>query len=222
MIPLRDNVPRVRLPALTYLLLASNVAVFLWQLQSGLERSIFLYGLVPSELLRAEGPAGLRPVLTSMFLHGGPGHLLFNLLFLWVFSPAIEGRLRTLAFGLLYLSAGVVAAGVQVLLSPASAVPMVGASGAIAGVLGAYLVLFPGARVLALVPVFFFLRLVYVPAWIFLGLWFLLQVLGAPSGGAIAWGAHIGGFLGGMAFAQLWRARRRSLPPPGIFRREFR
>lgn len=210
MLPLRDNVPRVSPPTATWLLLAANAAAFVWQLTFGLERSVFLYGLVPAELTsRATFPEASLHVFTSMFLHGGFAHVLFNLLFLRVFGPALENRVGKVAFLALYVGTGVAAALTQVALAPSTDIPMVGASGAIAGALGAYFVLFPAARILALVPIFIFIRLAWLPAWLFLGLWFLLQVLSAPTGGAIAWGAHIGGFLAGAGVAWLWKRRRR-------------
>lgn len=212
MIPLRDNVSRRQKPTINRVLLGANAAAFLWQLSFGLERSIFLYGLVPAELSSGKDtPLAISHVFSSMFLHGGLGHLLFNLLFLWVFGPTLEAFLGKGRYLALYLGTGVAAALAQVALAPGSPIPMVGASGAIAGTLGAYWVLFPRAQVLTLVPIFIFVRLIWLPAWFFLGLWLLFQVLSAPKGGGIAFGAHIGGFLMGalVAWIGLWRKRRR-------------
>lgn len=210
MLPLRDNVPRKRSPTATWALIAANVAAFVWQLTFGLERSVFLYGLVPAELTASDTfPEASLHVFTSMFLHGGFAHVIFNLLFLRVFGPALENRVGTAMFLVLYIGTGVVAALTQVAMGPGTEIPMVGASGAIAGALGAYFVLFPAAQVLALIPIFIFIRLVWVPAWLFLGLWFLIQVLSAPSGGGVAWGAHIGGFIAGAGIGWLWKRRQR-------------
>ena len=214
MFPLRDDTPCERAPIITWVILLGNVAAFAWQLGAG-ERSVLVGGAIPYELLTLQDvwPRDLVPppltVLTSMFLHGGLVHLVGNMLFLWIFGNNVEdalGRLRFLGF---YLGAGVVAAAVQTLATAVQAaplpagdatallsVPMVGASGAIAGVLGAYLVIFPRARVQTLV-VFFIL---YLPAWLFIGLWFLYQVGAVVYGGApgVAVFAHVGGFLAGL------------------------
>lgn len=227
MIPLKDDLPTERAPIVTYALVAVNVAAFLWQLQVGLELSVQRGGLIPYELLtfrdvewRALAPPPLT-VVTSMFLHGGWLHLGFNLLTLWIFGNNVEdalGRTRYLAF---YVAAGIVAALAQTLASAAGGdvlVPMVGASGAIAGVLAGYLVLFPHARVLTAVVIIFFVRLMYLPARFFILAWFALQILsvllGGTPGGGIAFFAHIGGFVAGWLLVRIvgrrptWRARR--------------
>jgi membrane associated rhomboid family serine protease len=214
-LPLHDDLPTRRTPVVTLLLVALNLAGFAWQLTGpGLERSVLQGGVIPYEILTFEDvwPRDLVPppltVLTSMFLHGGFGHLAGNLLFLWIFGNNVEdamGRARFLAF---YLASGVAAAIAQVLASAASGsvdLPMVGASGAIAGVLAAYLRLFPGARILTLAFVF----LVWLPAWVVLGLWIATQVLAVVAGGApgVALLAHIGGFGAG------WLMLDSFLPP---------
>ena len=171
------------------------------------------YGLVPAEVIAAPGPSELVTFLTSMFLHANWLHLAGNLLFLFIFGDNVEGRLghgRYLAF---YLACGIVAGASQLALSPGSDIPMVGASGAIAGVLGGYLVLFPRARVVLLVPIVFLFYFVEVPAVLFLLFWFVFQNLapaalsGAAEGGVAYW-AHIGGFLAGAAYCAI---RRRAL-----------
>lgn len=224
-IPLRDDLPTSRAPVLTVALIAGNVAAFLWQvLGVGMEASVAWGGLVPGRLLglvpAVEGPGLLPPaatVLSSMFLHGSFLHIAGNMLFLWVFGNNVEealGRPRFLAFYLLtgagaaaaQTGAALVSGGREVLL------PMVGASGAISGVLAAYLVMFPRARVLTLVPIFVFIRFVQLPAALFLGLWFVLQLLGAflgDGGGGVAFMAHVGGFVAGLLLVQVWRPRRR-------------
>jgi membrane associated rhomboid family serine protease len=222
--PLRDDTPCQRLPLATWLLLAANLAAFAWQLSVG-PRSVQIGGAIPFELLTfqdvAERDLVAPPltILTSMFLHGGLWHLLGNMLFLWIFGNNVEdalGRLRFLGF---YLAAGVAAALVQAIAMAVEAaalpradaaalllVPMVGASGAIAGVLAAYLVLFPRARVQTLVLVFF----VHLPAWLFIGLWFLGQVAAVLAGDqpGVAVFAHLGGFAAGLVL--VWKLGRRA------------
>lgn len=227
MIPLKDDLPTDRTPIVTIALVATNVVVFLWQLQVGLDLSVQRGGAIPYEILtfRDVEWRDLVPppftVLTSMFMHGGWLHLGFNMLTLWIFGCNVEdalGRVRYLAF---YLVTGIAAAVAQTLASAVSGdvlVPMVGASGAIAGVLAAYLVLYPYARVLTAVVIVIFVRLVYLPARFFILGWFGLQVLsvlfGASPGGGVAFFAHIGGFLAGLALVRVigrrppWRARR--------------
>ncbi len=198
---------------MTVALIAANVAVFLYQLSLGLGRGrafLFAFGAVPALITgAAEARVAVPPpltVLTSMFLHGGFLHLGGNMLFLWIFGDNVEdvmGRPRFLAF---YLICGLAAALAQVMLNPASTVPMVGASGAISGVLGAYLALFPRARIVTLVFFGFIVDTVRIPAVFFLGIWFLMQFLYAGgAGGGVAWMAHVGGFLSGLALVFLFR-----------------
>jgi membrane associated rhomboid family serine protease len=225
-IPLKDDLPTERTPIVTYAIVAANVAAFLWQLQVGLDLSAQRGGAIPYEILTfrdVEWRALVPPpftILTSMFLHGGWLHLGFNLLTLWIFGNNVEdalGRLRYLVF---YVLSGVAAALAQSLASAATGdvlVPMVGASGSIAGVLAAYLVLFPRSRVLTAVIVIVFVRLLYLPARFFILGWFALQVLsvvlGGTPGGGIAFFAHIGGFVAGWLLVRVvgrrptWRAR---------------
>jgi membrane associated rhomboid family serine protease len=179
---------------------------------------VVAWGLVPVRLVQgfAAGPdaalASLPPLLTSMFLHGGWLHLVGNLWYLWIFGDNVEDRLGHLRFLLFYLAAGLAAAAVHVLSGPAAHVPTIGASGAVAGVLGAYLVLYPRARVLTLLPLFPFFQVVALPAVLLLGLWLLFQFVSGTlslgsTGGGVAWWAHVGGFVFGMAVARLGRAR---------------
>jgi membrane associated rhomboid family serine protease len=224
-IPLKDDNPTERTPVATYALVAANVVVFLWQLRTGLELSAYRGGAIPYEILTFQDvyPRDVVPppftVLTSMFLHGSWLHLGFNMLSLWIFGNNVEdalGRGRYVAF---YVLAGIGAALAQTVASAASGdveVPMVGASGAIAGVLAAYLVLFPHTRVLTAVIVVFFIRLVYLPARLFIVGWFLLQLFSVFLGGApgVAVFAHVGGFVAGFVLVKLlgrrptWRSRR--------------
>jgi membrane associated rhomboid family serine protease len=224
MIPLRDDNPAERPPVVTVAIIILCVAAFLWQLSlgdAGMGAVVFAFGLIPGVLT---GHARLAPALqllpppatlvTSMFLHGSWMHLAGNMLYLWIFGNNIEDRLGHGRFILFYLLSGLAAAALQILPDPASTVPMIGASGAISGVLGAYLVLFPHARVLVFIP-FSFFPFLYISALWLLGFWLLMQVLSAllASGaeGGVAWWAHIGGFLAGMLFA--WPLRRRPVPP---------
>ncbi len=171
--------------------------------------AVLRFGAVPFDIVhfRAVGgtdafPAALT-LLTSMFLHGGLFHLLGNMLYLWIFGNNIEDRLGPFRFTLFYLASGVAAALTHILAQPGSRVPMIGASGAIAGVLGAYAVLFPHARVRTFVFLVFYIDVVSVPAGLVLGIWFLAQVLNVGMGGGVAWFAHIGGFLAGIALLRL-------------------
>jgi membrane associated rhomboid family serine protease len=222
MIPLKDDVPVERTPILTVALIAVNVAAFVWQLQVGMQWSVLRGGAIPAEILTFTdiGPPDLVPppftILTSMFLHGGLAHIAGNMLFLWIFGNNVEDALGRARFLFFFLACGIAAALAQTALSTQSGdglIPMVGASGAIAGVLGAYLTLFPRARVLTLIPIFFIIRLVYVPAYVFIGLWFAIQLFSAfagPSGGGVAFVAHVGGFLAGLLLVRILGRRRRS------------
>lgn len=209
MIPLRDSTRSRTTPWVTWLLIAVNVLVFLYEL--GLrpkEQAVLsaIYGVVPARYSLPGFPAGqaglFLPLVTAMFLHGGWLHVLSNMLFLWVFGDNVEDRLGHMRYLLFYLGVGIIGSISHVLANPTSEVPIIGASGAIAGILGAYIVTFPKARVLALVPIIFFFTLVEIPAVIFLALWFVLQIFNgtASLGGAanpVAWWAHIGGFVAG-------------------------
>ena len=241
MIPLRDANPTRRRPVVTIGLIAVCIAVFAYELalqssggERALDRFFREYGLVPATLsagLAGRGgslPAALFPVLSSMFLHADPLHIGFNMLFLWIFGNNIEDRLGRPAFLAFYLAGGVVAAAAQVVVAPDSPVPLIGASGAIAAVLGAYLVLYPRARVLSLVYFGLFFQLLQVPAVALLGLWFLIQIVGAlqSSGstgdGGVALFAHIGGFVLGLAVGLVLRGAgsgdgTRSLRPSDRF-----
>jgi membrane associated rhomboid family serine protease len=214
MIPLRDTIPSATYPIVTHLLIALNVAVFLYEqsLGSAAERLIYTYGLVPRRF-GGDVVAGVTPLVTSMFLHGGWMHLIGNMLYLHIFGDNVEDRVGHLRFLLLYFVCGAIAGIAQVTTNPGSAMPMVGASGAIAGVTGAYFVFFPRARIVTLVPVFVFLQLIEIPAVFFLLFWFAYQLMlgigsyGRDVGGVAFW-AHIGGFLAGMVLAPILAALR--------------
>lgn len=225
MIPIRDDIPNRRFPPVTTALIALNLVAFLVSLSApaGFEAMLWAYGAVPYEFWtgREVGPQGLVgppwTVLTSMFLHGGVLHLAFNLLFLGIFGNDVEEALGPARYLASYLLAGAAAAALQILVAGAEPVPMVGASGAIAGVLGAFLVLHPRAQVLALVPIFIFLQFLWLPAWVFLALWFVVQVVSSAGEGAgVAWHAHIGGFLAGILLAWLLTPSRRR--PRAVYR----
>ncbi|MHB8418987.1 MAG: rhomboid family intramembrane serine protease [Myxococcales bacterium] len=213
MIPLKNDVPREHFPTVTLAIVVANVTVFLWQLAVG-PASIQVFGAVPRLILRGEYlPGAIPPALTlftSMFLHAGFLHLGGNMLFLWIFGANVEDRLGHLGYLVFYILCGLLAGTAQVLAAPASTLPMVGASGAIAAVLGAYFLLFPTSRVLTLVFLIFFVRLIYLPAVLFLGLWFLLQLLSLPEGasGGVAFAAHVGGFLAGLLLVWIFAGRR--------------
>ena len=226
MIPLRDDNPTRTTPFLNYGLILACVLAFLWQMSLGrnAQASIFALGLIPDVLL---GGAHLPPhlaivpawatVFTSMFLHGGLLHLAGNMLYLWIFGDNIEDRLGHSRYVVFYLLCGAVAACAQTLINGDSTVPMVGASGAISGVLGAYLLLFPRAHVLVLVPLGIFSQLVRLPAMLVLGLWFAMQLLSewlsgaGASGAGVAFRAHIGGFVAGMVLLPLFLLHKRLL-----------
>jgi membrane associated rhomboid family serine protease len=223
MIPLRDNVPSRTFPVVNIALIGLNVLAFIYELAlgQGLERFMYAFGVVPQQMLehlqaQPLNPATWIPFLSSMFLHGGFLHLGGNMLSLWIFGDNVEDRMGHFRYLLFYLAAGLAGGLAHVLTNAPSVLPSIGASGAIAGVMGAYVILYPNARVLTLIPIFIFIQIVEIPAVIFLGFWFLLQFfsgtlsLGAATyqQGGVAWWAHIGGFLVGAATVLLFYRRR--------------
>ena len=225
-IPLTDHIRRRNFWAMTLLLIVLNVCAFLLELSMGrqLNRFVFYYGVVPVRytrphaLLQLSPQLTLAPIFISMFLHGGWLHLLGNMLFLFVFGRSIEDRFGHLKFLVIYFLSGLGAAAAQITLNPGSHAPTIGASGAIAGVLGAYFICYPGARITTLIPLFFFFWTIEVPAILLLGYWFLIQFLTGfqrlaiqtATGGGVAWWAHVGGFLVGVLLALTLRPRRRA------------
>lgn len=212
MIPLKDENSTLSTPILCYVIIGICVLVFLIQISSpdfDNGNLFFSYGVVPTSLLGTEPlPNNLDKIdpyltlITSMFMHGGFMHLLGNMLYMWIFADNIEDDLGKVKFVLFYLASGVAAAMTQVYLNVNSTVPMVGASGAISGVLGAYLVRYPRNKVLVLIPLGFFSQMVRIPAMFVLGFWFILQFIsssGSSGQGGVAYGAHIGGFVFGAA-----------------------
>ncbi len=222
MIPLRDDAPRLTVPVVTGLLIAANVVVYIYQFALWFESPptemafVGAYALIPERVsgaLTLTGPVvgGLLPFLTSMFLHGGWLHLLGNVWFLWIFGDNVEDELGHLTFLLFYIACGFAAALAQYAADFGSNIPMVGASGAIAGVMGAYLIRFPRARVSVLLPIVIIWTTVELPAFLMLTYWFAIQVYsgtGGGAGGGVAWWAHIGGFVAGVLIV-LTRPRRR-------------
>lgn len=237
LLPLSDINPTRRTPWVTYTLVAANVAVYLWQWSSGLQQSVYAWGLIPARLLHGAATPVLVPgvghvllhsdplttLFSAMFMHGGLLHLGGNMLYLWIFGNNVEDRLGHLDFLAFYLVGGLLAALSHVAVSGGAMTPMVGASGAVAAVLGAYWRLYPYARVRCLLFLFIFVTFVELPAALVLGLWILLQVLngllglglGAGAGG-VAWFAHIGGFAAGIALLMLMGVRARPRPRPRV------
>jgi membrane associated rhomboid family serine protease len=221
MIPLRDDNPASSSPVVTRALIGLNVLAFVVELMQGEALNEFLrdWGVVPGRLFASlsditSAPFELLTVFTSLFLHGGWLHLLGNMWYLWIFGDNVEDRLGHARFLAFYLASGFVAALVHCAFMSGSAVPTVGASGAIAGVLGAYALAFPRARVLTLIPIIFFFQIVAIPALVLLGIWFLFQFIsgtlsfGSGSGG-VAWWAHIAGFVFGFVAMGLFARKQR-------------
>jgi membrane associated rhomboid family serine protease len=232
-LPLKDKNPTLHFPFVTIALIAVNIAVFIYELSLGPGVNAFIasYGAIPYEITQntdltgwyrglpfahEQGPPVLQlTLLSSMFMHGSFFHIVGNMLFLWIFGNNIEDILGSARFLLFYLACGLIAALTHIATDPSSPIPMVGASGAVAGVLGAYLISFPRARVLTLVFFFIFIRIIELPAALILFFWFVIQAFsgaaeltsGSASGG-VAWFAHIGGFLAGAIFMVLLFRRR--------------
>jgi membrane associated rhomboid family serine protease len=232
MFPLKDDLPSRAAPIVTVSIITLNVLIFLYQLSLQLGISlevdnpphaaetaqafILEFGLIPCRIMElCPYPDDVAPpwvtVLSSMFLHGGIFHMAGNMLYLWIFGNNVEDTVGHTRFAIFYLLSGVAAAATQVFMNPASEVPMIGASGAVSGVLGAYLLLFPHANVLTLVIFGFFWRLVSIPAVVVLGFWIVVQILNGlgsfGTAGGVAWFAHIGGFFAGMLLLMLLRPR---------------
>ena len=219
MLPIRDANPASRFPIVTVLLIVVNVLFFLYELlligAGVFDQAIYQMALVPYEFTHTLGPAVIVDMFRAMFLHGGWTHLLGNMLYLWLFGDNVEDLMGPVRFTIFYLTVGVAASLAQVAISPNSDIPLIGASGAIAGVLGAYLVRFPNARVTTVLFLGYFIRLVEIRAIWVLGFWFILQLFsgflsfGVQTGGGVAYFAHIGGFVAGMVLVWIFAPRRR-------------
>ena len=219
MLPLKDDNPTRTIPFVTWALLATNIALFVREIllpRAVRERFILDYAVIPSEFTHLGAAIADQTLyngmtlFTAMFLHGSVSHLAGNMLYLWIFGNNVEELMGHGRFLIFYLLCGVIGSFTQIAAAPRSQVPMIGASGAIAGILGAYMVLFPAARVLTLIFVFFFARVVAVPAIIIVGFWFLLQLVqvGPIGPGGVAVMAHIGGFVAGLLFLVPFRRKR--------------
>ncbi|MBZ0300811.1 MAG: rhomboid family intramembrane serine protease [Anaerolineae bacterium] len=231
MFPIQDLNPTRRFPIVTYALIALNVIVFFWEMslsEGQLQRAFLDLAAVPAHI--SASPFSVETfldILRSMFLHGGYEHIIGNMLYLWLFGDNLEDRLGKLLYIVLYLVSGFAAAFAQVLIDPASTIPLVGASGAIAGVLGGYLVMFPGVRVRGIVPLGRISQMAEWPAYLVLGLWFVLQLfngvtslgVATASGGGVAFFAHIGGFVVGLVLTLLFM--QIAPQPPAAARKEL-
>lgn len=207
MIPLKNSIPSRTFPVVNLLIIAANIALFVYQLSLPREQLLAIintYGVVPASLLTAPTAGDLFSLGAAAFLHGSWMHLIGNMLYLWVFGDNVEDAMGHIPYLFYYLFAGGLASLSHAMVNPGSTSPLIGASGAIAGVLGSYFVLYPRSKVLAFVPLFFFLTLARVPAVLFLVLWFVLQLFNAlvptaePGVNMVAWWAHIGGFVFGI------------------------
>lgn len=217
MIPLRDSIRSGTFPYVTLAIIIANFLAFFLELsleQYQLNQFLYVFGVVPAEILNtiftgAPMETALLSFFTAMFLHGSWVHILGNMWYLWVFGDNIEDRLGHFRYLLFYLGMGIVAGVVHIMANPASNVPVVGASGAVAGILGGYFILFPRSRILSLIPIFVFLTVLEVPALIFIGIWFLIQLfntIGSLGGTAntVAWWAHVGGFIAGAVMVKMF------------------
>jgi membrane associated rhomboid family serine protease len=217
MIPFRDDVIARRYPLTTVLIILVNVLVFLYELSlppQALMQFVSSYGLVPEGFLELDSDtrsSSGTSILTSMFLHGGWFHLIGNMWYLWIFGDNVEDRMGHIRFLVFYLVCGFAGSVAHILSNPSSSVPSIGASGAVAGVLGAYLISYPFARILTLIPLFLLWPIIELPAVLVLGSWFLIQLLSGASTlsatSGVAWWAHIGGFLTGMILIGLFARR---------------
>ena len=216
MIPIRDQIPTRRVPIVNYLLIAANIGVFILQYLSGpyQDSLVYEFALIPYSFVSSLSVGDITDIFTSMFMHAGLAHIGGNMLYLWIFGDNIEDSMGHGKYILFYLTGGIVASLTHIITNPGSQIPTVGASGAIAAVLGAYLVLYPQSRVLTIIPLGFFIRMTMVPASIVLGLWFILQLFsgvlsfGGPDVGGVAFWAHIGGFVAGVVMAKIMGKQR--------------
>jgi membrane associated rhomboid family serine protease len=219
MIPLRDTTKSSTFPFVNLTLITLNILVFIYEVSLGqsLSSFIFEYGLIPARVFSFSGTGvydKLFPFLSSMFIHGGWLHIAGNVLFLYIFGDNVEARMGHIKYLIFYLVCGLAAALFQIITNIHSEIPMIGASGAISGVLGAYITFYPKSKILTLVPIFFFIQLIHIPAAIFIFIWFIIQFLsgigslGLPEGtGGVAFWAHVGGFVAGLILARHFQKR---------------
>lgn len=219
MIPIRDEIPTRRIPVVNYLLIAANILVFIqvWLLDPNQGALVDRYAMIPAHFTSGLDLGDIVSIFTSMFMHAGFAHIAGNMLYLWIFGDNIEDRLGHIGYLIFYLVGGVAASLAHIFTNPGSQIPTVGASGAIAAVLGAYLVMYPQSRIATFIPIGFFMRLTMMPAVVVLGLWFVLQLFsgamtygGADVGGVAFW-AHVGGFVAGVVMALLVPKERRPI-----------
>lgn len=216
MIPIRDEIPTRETPVVNYLLIAANILVFLlmWLVGPEVETIFVQYAMIPAHFADGITLADIQTIFTSMFMHAGLAHIAGNMVYLWIFGDNVEDRLGHFGYLIFYLVGGVVAALTHLITNWGSDIPTVGASGAIAAVLGAYFVLFPASRIATFIPMGFFSRLTVVPAAVVLGLWFVFQLfdgvlsLSSQDVGGVAFWAHIGGFVAGMVMATFFATKR--------------
>lgn len=217
MIPIKDDNPRTSIPFITISLIVVNLIVFIYEINLGPQFGVFIreYGAIPTYIVQGQK---LGTLFTSMFLHAGFFHLGGNMLYLWIFGDNVENYLGHFRFIYFYLICGLIAAMSHILLGGLSDVPMVGASGAISGILGGYIVKYPRARVLVIIPIIWFLEIRKIPALFVLGFWFIIQIFSGISsigigGGGVAFWAHVGGFIAGLLLINLFPRKRRSQWP---------
>ncbi|MDI6889366.1 MAG: rhomboid family intramembrane serine protease [Thermodesulfovibrionales bacterium] len=219
MIPYKDDNPTHIFPYVTIGIITLNILIFLFQVASpsDMEKLAYAYGAIPNYILTFEAVQPIHPALTifsAMFMHGGVFHLAGNMLYLWIFGNNIEDKLGHLRFIIFYIFCGIASAYAHAITEPHSFIPMIGASGAVSGVLGAYLLLFPRAGIYTLIFLGFFVQVVKIPAFIVIGFWAVIQFVnglistGLVKEGGVAWFAHIGGFLIGLLTIRLWLPRR--------------
>ncbi len=223
MIPLKDNIPAKNFPYVNIGLILINSAFFIYEMSYGpeLDQLIFTLGFIPARFIAQQGetllnPAGFLPVFSSMFLHANLVHLISNMWMLWIFGDNVEDCMGHGRYLLFFLLCGIASVFAQTISNPQSVIPMVGASGAISGVLGAYIITYPKARILTLVPIVILFYIIELPAYFFLGFWFLIQLIQGSlyslnseqmAGGGVAWWAHVGGFAAGVLLLQVFRCK---------------
>jgi membrane associated rhomboid family serine protease len=222
MIPLKDDNPSRTFPFVTVAIIVINVLVFIYELTLGsqLENKIYEFSVIPYNIIHRTNLKGLLTLIAALFFHAGFAHVLGNMLYLWIFGDNIEDRLGHIRFLFFYFFCGIVASLGQIIATPNSKLPMIGASGAISGVLGAYIILYPRAKILVLVPLFYIWRIVKVQALWFLVFWIILQffygttsyvLMDTANKGGVAWFAHIAGFFAGILFLGLFLKRKRRI-----------